>query len=342
MSNLDRKIRKIDEFHEKQLNLQKNCSSNNIDLQPKVNNDLKYQMENNLKTLKTSRKLWQIAASTIPENNNEQDTNANSDYYLSLNSYLTAWIYTIKSLSNGSAAMKQMVDPLNGILCELTNFSMDKSYFDNVTSKAEIIENDYILEMFREMGTTYRMLDMIGKLQKALTEKNNKTPEELTYKAYLNSELSKRHGWVMQNSVKMALKIGLPKFQNDFTLDLAGIDGNFRKIVESSSSGDITLEYVLSKVQQEYIQVVKSMAEVKEYLKPALVGDKDEDITNRIPDIYQNTVFLKNNRNGLLGVCKLEFSDKKRPVSTIPSFNENSKIEESMLLGKECEITICK
>ena len=343
---------KLTKFHEhsSELTHEIKQSHGETNLDSFLEPNLEAELEISLKTLKTSRKLWQIAASTIPEpdftnkppNNSTGQSSINlQNYYLSLNSYLTAWIYTVKSLSAGSSAMKQMVDPLNGILCELSNFGMNTKYFDSLTSNAKIVNDEYILEMFREMGTTYRMLDMIGKLQSALSnpDKKSLSPEELTYRAYLESELSKRHGWMMKNSVKMALKIGLPKIQTEFTLDLAGVDVRVRNLVSQKNLG---IEHVLSKVQQEYSQIVKSMAEVKEYLGPALSGDTDEMITNRVPDIYETTVFLKNNRNGLLGVCKLRFSDRNRKVSFLQSFSENSQVEEIISLGKECEITICK
>lgn len=100
--------------------------------------------------LKLNRQLWQISMNNLPT-----ETTNNTRFYLSLNTYLAAWLYTIESLTRCSSAMKQMTDQLNVMLCDIGSFVLDDANFKN---RRVIASSESFKNVLSELGTTYRTL----------------------------------------------------------------------------------------------------------------------------------------------------------------------------------------
>lgn len=274
--------------------------------------------------LQTNRQLWQICMNNLPAENTDRSLRN----YLSLNSYLAAWLYTIESLTKSSSAMRQMTDQLNVMLCNIGSFVLDDHNFHD---NRLIDQSESFQGIVSELGTTYRTTHMIMNMQEALSDPdNNKTPAMLAFEAYVNSDLSKRHGWLLQNSIKVAMKMGLPTTQEQFMFQLTGF--NQLQNIDVASTHQLIID--------EFHQAVYSMKLTRNYLRPVLSGDTDVVLFEKWQNgEWNKSINLTNTRNSHLNVCGIQWNDKDKLSVDVETGNNIFSTRE---LGTHCKINMCR
>ena len=306
-----------------------------------------------LSSLKTMRQLWQIVGSNFPDmddfnSSKEGRERPIHEYSLSLNSYLTAWMYTMEIMTQASTALQQMIEPLNLSMCDLVAFALTGEYFNqNITTNTnsnQIImkaESDLSKNFVSELGSTYRILDLISKIQKALANEQDKAdPAALVFNAYKESSVSTRHSWVLRNTIKLAMKMSLPSLQSEFAFQLAGG-------IDSSEFSLNEIEINLVEIFKEFELAVKSMEEVHEYFFSALEGDHDDILNSKIPKTYDEKVIIDNSTSSFQAICRIEWlkietnrNTKEDMVQQLSDFL-SEKVVKRFEIGSYCRVSIC-
>ena len=342
-------------------------NSDNLENQKSVTSEAEKSMvmsKLDLSMLKQMRKIWQVTDSDIMEKDDSNKNNSDTDLTepeligtLSLNTYLSAWLFTMDLVTRASGALKQMIEPLNLSICDLAAFSINPKFFtempgdknDNINIGKIILDdpkNDIQKNFLSEIGSTYRILDLISKIQKALASENDRSePAVLAFEAYKQSSVAVRHGWVMKNSIKLGMKVSLPSLQSELALQLAGIDDP-KKLSKRLSISQ--MEYALEAIFDEFEVAVGSMEQVHNYLYPVLEADGDDKIYEKInePSLFTNDIILTNETNSYRSICgvewlkEVELPSNPERVTYSNLFTEEKKDSE-MDVGSYCRVSLC-
>ena len=338
-------------------------SENNFENQKSVTSEAEKSMvmsKLDLSMLKQMRKIWQVTDSDIMEkddSDNSDPTEPELTGTLSLNTYLSAWLFTMDLVTRASGALKQMIEPLNLSICDLAAFSINPKFFENFETPGnendnigKIIlndpKNDIQKNFLSEIGSTYRILDLISKIQKALASENDRSePAVLAFEAYKQSSVAVRHGWVMKNSIKLGMKVSLPSLQSELALQLAGVDDpkNLSKRLSISQ-----MEYALEAIFDEFEVAVGSMEQVHNYLYPVLEADGDDKIYEKInePSLFTNDIILTNETNSYRSICGVEWLKEVELPSnpervTFSNLYTEEKKDSEMDVGSYCRVSLC-